>query len=133
MKYATAETIIASLPHPILPTVQSDPDYQTIHAIQKLLQANARAIDTHLGGGSLGHMGLIVSDASYSMIAPATEAGPTLWVSPTAPRRAPGNTDDTAEQISAARHTWDEESQTYHTYTSVQQALKKQIITVFEQ
>jgi hypothetical protein len=80
----------------------------------------------------LGHLGLIFSDASYAMIFPATEEGPTLWESPTAPGRAPGNTDGTAAQISAAQHTWDEEVQTYRTYTSVQQALKKQIITVFE-
>jgi hypothetical protein len=66
------------------------------------------------------------------MIAPETEADPTLWGSPTAPGRAPGNTGSIAAQISAARHTWDEEVQTYRTYTSVQQALKKQIITVFE-
>jgi hypothetical protein len=132
MKYATVEGVIASFPHPILPTVQGEPDYQTIHSIRKLLQANSRVVDTHLGGGSLGHLGLIVSDSSYDMIALATEAGPTLWVSSTAPGRAPGNTDGTAAQISAARHTWDEEIQTYRTYTSVQQALKKQIITVFE-
>jgi hypothetical protein len=124
MKYATAEDIIASFPHPILPTVQGEPDYQTIHAIRKLLQANARAIDTHLGGGTLGHLGLIVSDASYAMISPATDAGPTLWVSPTAPGRAPGNTEGTAAHISAARHIWEEEDHTYRKYTSVQQALK---------
>jgi hypothetical protein len=51
MKYATVEDVIASFPHPILPSVQGEPDYQTIHAIRKLLQANARAIYTHLGGG----------------------------------------------------------------------------------
>jgi hypothetical protein len=51
-------------------------------------------------------MGLIVSDASYAMVAPATEAGPTLWISPTAPGRAPANTDGTAAQISAVRHSW---------------------------
>jgi hypothetical protein len=66
------------------------------------------------------------------MIAPATEEGPTLWESPTAPGRAPGNTEGTAAQISAVRHTWDEEVQTYRTYTSVQQSLKKQITIVFE-
>jgi hypothetical protein len=125
MKYATVEDVIARFPHPILPTVQDEPDYQTIHAIRKLLQANARASYTHLGGGALGHLGLIVSDASYDMIAPATEAGTTLWESPTAPGRAPGNTDRTAAQISAAQHTWDEEVQTYRTYTFFQQALKK--------
>jgi hypothetical protein len=124
MKYATVEYVIASFPHPILPTVQGEPDYQTIHAIRKLLQANSRPIDTHLGGGYLGHLGLIVSDASYAMIAPAADAGPTLWVSPTAPGRAPSNTDGTAAHISAARHIWDEEVQTYRTYTSVKQALK---------
>jgi hypothetical protein len=57
------------------------------------------------------------------MIAPATDAGPTL--SPQAPGRAPANTDDTVAQTSAARHVWEEDVQTYRTYTSVQQALKK--------
>jgi hypothetical protein len=127
MKYATVEEVIASFPHPILPTVQGEPDYQSIHTIRKLLQANARAIGTHLGGGSLAHLGLIVSYASYAMIALATEAGPILWESPTAPGRAPDNTYGTVAQISAARHTWDEEVQTYCTYTSVQQALKNRL------
>jgi hypothetical protein len=132
MKYETVEDVIESFPHPIMPTVQVEPDYHTIHAIRKLLQANSRAIETHLGGGTLGHLRLIVSDASYAMITPATDAGTTLWVGPTGPGWDPGNTDGTAAQISAARHIWEEEVQTYRTYTSMQQALKKQIITVFE-
>jgi hypothetical protein len=125
MKYATVEDVIASFPHPVLTTVQGEPDYQKIHAIRKSLQANSRAIDTHLGGGTLGHLGLIVSDASYAMIAPSTDAGPALWINPQAPGRAPANTDGTAAQISAAHHVWEEDIQTYRTYTSVQQALKK--------
>jgi hypothetical protein len=100
---------MASFPHPVLPTVHGEPDYQTIHAIRKSLQANSRAIDTHLGGGTLGHLGLIVSDASYAMIAPATDSGPTLWIIPQAPGRAPANTDGTAAQIGAARHIWEED------------------------
>jgi hypothetical protein len=132
MKYATVEYFIASFPHPVLPTVQGEPDYQTMHTIRKSLQANSRVIDTHLGGGNLGHLGLIVSDATYVMIAPATDASPTLWISPQAPGRDPDNMDGTAAHISAARHVWEEDIQTYRTYTSVQQALKKQIISVFE-
>jgi hypothetical protein len=132
MKYATVEDVIASFPHPILPTVQGEPDYQTNYAIRKLLHANARAIDTHLGGGPLGHLGLVISDASYFMVAPATKAGPTLWISPTSPGRAPANTDGTAAQISAARNSWEEAVHTYRTFTSVQKALNKHIITVFE-
>jgi hypothetical protein len=132
MKYTTVEDATARFPHPILPTVEGEPDYQTIHATRKFLQANSRAIDTHLGGGTLGHLGLIISDASYAMIAPPTAEEQTIWVTPNDPGRAPATTDGTAAQISAARHIWEEDVQTYWTYTSVQQALKKQIISVFE-
>jgi hypothetical protein len=115
MKYATVEDVIASFPHPVLPTVQGEPDYQTIHTVRKSLQANSRAIVTHLGGGTLGHLGLIVSYASYAMISPATDAGPTLWISPQASGRAPANTDGTSAQISASRHIWEDDVQTYRT------------------
>jgi hypothetical protein len=66
------------------------------------------------------------------MIAPTTDAGPTLLTTPPAPGRAPVKMDGTAAQISAARHIWEEDAQRYRTYTSVQQALKKLIISVFE-
>jgi hypothetical protein len=132
MKYSTFEEVLASFPHPILPAEEGETDYQTIHATRKFLQANSRAIDTHLGGGTLGHLGLIVSDAAYSKIAPPTAEAPTFWVSPNAPGRAPATTDGTAAQLSAARHLWEEDVQTYRTCISVQQALKKQIIGVFE-
>jgi hypothetical protein len=132
MKYSTVENVMASFPHPVLPTVQGETDYQTIHATRKFLQANSRDIDTHLGGGTLGHLGLIISDSSYAKIAPTTNEEPKLWVRPNSPGQAPAATDGTAAQISATRHMWEEDVQTYRTCTSVQQALKKQIISVFE-
>jgi hypothetical protein len=132
MKYATFEDVMESFPHTILPTVEVEPDYQTIHTTRKFLQANSRAIDTHLGGGTLGHLGLIISDAAYSNIAPPTSGEPTVWETPNALGRAPATTDGTAAQLGAARHVWEEDVQTYQTCTSVQQALKKQIIGVFE-
>jgi hypothetical protein len=122
----------ASFPHPIIPPVEGEPDYQTINATRKFLQANSRAIDTHLGGGTLGHLGLVISDVSYSNIAPTTADAPTFWETPNDPGRAPATTDGTAVQINAALHVWEEDVQTYRTYTSVQQSLKKQIISVFE-
>jgi hypothetical protein len=119
MKYSTVEDVLASFPHPILPTVEGEPDYQTLHAARKFLQANSRAIDTHLGGGTLGHLGLIVSDEAYSNIAPPTAESPTFWVTTNAPGRAPAEMDGTAAQLSAARHLWEEDVQTYRTCTSV--------------
>jgi hypothetical protein len=49
-----------------------------------------------------------------------------------APGRAPETTDGTAAQISTGPHVWEEDVQTYRTYTSVQKALKNQIISVIE-
>jgi hypothetical protein len=132
MKYSTVEDVMASFPHPILPTVEGEPDYQTIHVTRKSLQVNSRAIDTHLGGGTLGHLGLIISDACYAMIALPTAYETTLWVTSNSPGREPATMDGTAAQISAARHIWEEDVQTYRTYTSIQKAVKKQIISVLE-
>jgi hypothetical protein len=80
----------------------------------------------------LGHWGLIISDVSYSNIAPLKADVPTFWGKPNSPGRAPSTTDGTSAHISRARRVWEEDVQTYQTYTSVQQALKKQIINVFE-
>jgi hypothetical protein len=132
MKYSNVEDVMASFPRPVLPTVQGEPDYQTIHATRKFLQANSQAIGTYLGGGTLGHLGLIILDAAYAIIAPTTNNEPTLWVTPNAPGRAPATPDGTAAQISTARHIWEEDVQTYRTCTSMQQELKKQIIRLFE-
>jgi hypothetical protein len=88
MKYATVEDVISCFPHPVLPSVTGEPYYHTLHAILKMLRANARSIDTHLGGGSFGHIGVIISDAAYEMISPLN-----AWKNPEFPGRAPTTID----------------------------------------
>jgi hypothetical protein len=86
-----------------------------------------------LGVGALGHLIIIVSEAAYATIAPTGENCPVLWVNPVSPGRKPAVIESgTAAQLSAARHSWEEVVLTLCTYNTVQQALKKQIITVFE-
>jgi hypothetical protein len=53
MKYATVEDVITSFPHQVMPSVPGEPDYHSLHAIRKMLQAKARSIDTHIGGGGI--------------------------------------------------------------------------------
>jgi hypothetical protein len=96
MKYSTVEDVLESFPHPILPTVEGEPDYQTIHVTRTFIQANSQAIYTPSVGGTLGHLGLIISDAAYSNIAPPTVGEPTVWETTNAPGRAPATTDGTA-------------------------------------
>jgi hypothetical protein len=98
MKYATVEDVISSFLHPVLPSVTGEPDYHTLHAICKMLRANARSIDTHLGGGAFGHLCVIISDAAYEMISPLT-----AWENPEFPGQAPAAIEGggTAAQIGA--------------------------------
>jgi hypothetical protein len=58
--------------------------------------------------------------------------GTNILVNTKRPRAGTSNNGWNIGPISAARHVWEEDVQTYRTCTSVQQALKKQIIGVFE-
>jgi hypothetical protein len=116
MKYSTVEDGIASFPYPVLPSVPGEPDYHTLHAIQKMLRANAHSIDTHLGGGALGHLGFIISDIAYEGISPLA-----TWVNPPSPGRCPAAIEGggTAAQISENKHRWEEATNAFKTYNTV--------------
>jgi hypothetical protein len=102
--------------------VTVEPDYHTLHAIRKMLRANARSIDTHLGGGAFGNIGVIISDTAYEMISRLN-----AWENPEFPGRAPTATEGggTAAKISSTKHLWEEATTDFKTYTTVQSALKK--------
>jgi hypothetical protein len=99
MKYGTVEDVISCFPHPVLPSVTGEPDYHTLHTIRKMLRANARSIDTHIGEGAFGHLGVIISDAAYEMISPLN-----AWENPEFPGRSPTAIErgGTSAKISAA-------------------------------
>jgi hypothetical protein len=128
MVHSTVEDVIASSPHPILPTVQGEPDYHTIHSIRKLLCANARSIESHLGGGALGHLSIIISIVTYT---PVAHAHP--WVNPESPGGDPNEIIGGASAALLAEcHHWEEAVSIFRTWKTVEQALEKQIITAFE-
>jgi hypothetical protein len=112
MKYANIEDMSACFPYPVRPIVQGKRDDQIIHANREFIKANSRAIDTHLGGGTRGNMGLIISDEYYDMISPPTDAVPLLWTSPQAPGWAPTNTGGISARIRDARQISEEDVQT---------------------
>jgi hypothetical protein len=128
MVHLTVEDVIASFPHPILPTVKGEPYYHTIHSIRKLLRANARSIEYHLGFGALGHLGIIVLIRTHATVAPAHPL-----VNPKSPGGAPHEiVGGIAAALIVERHRWEEALSIFRTCTTVEQALKKQIITSFE-
>jgi hypothetical protein len=126
MVHATVEDVIASSPHTILPTVQGEPDYHTIHSIRKILRANARSIESYTGGGDLGHLGIILSITTYATYATITLAHP--WENTELPAGATNEiVGGTAAAVLAERHHWEEAVVIFRTWKTVEQALKNKL------
>ena len=44
------------------------PTYETVHKLWNKFKANARSVYSHLGGGTHGHLGLVLTAAQYADI-----------------------------------------------------------------
>eukprot|EP00957_Ditylum_brightwellii_P087895 6693684-Ditylum_brightwellii.AAC.1 len=62
----TAEIITASFPHPVIPRLPGDPTYERIYEVKKILSKNAGCVQSTLGGGRHGLLGLTIRPADYT-------------------------------------------------------------------
>ena len=53
-----------------LSPIHGEPSYETLDKLLKQLKANARTVHSNLGGGAHGHLGLVISPASYALLSP---------------------------------------------------------------
>ena len=68
MSSYTVENIIESFPNSSIPIIEGEPTYDKIKQIKKLLIENASSIQTTLGGGNYGYLGLILKLAKYQTV-----------------------------------------------------------------
>jgi hypothetical protein len=78
------DALIESFPTPSLPNIEGEPTYLQLAALLKEIKANAASVPHVQGGGSNGHLGIVVSNAVYSTIAPGTP-----FIKPTNPAQHP--------------------------------------------
>ena len=73
-----------TLPHPVLTKLgfDKDPTAFTIRILNREVKANASAIDSTLGGGLHGHLGMVMPDAAYTALAGVAFALPVRPVAP---------------------------------------------------
>eukprot|EP00957_Ditylum_brightwellii_P150241 11441381-Ditylum_brightwellii.AAC.1 len=62
----TAKTITASFPHPVILRLPGDPTYEHIYEVNKILSKNAGSVQSTLGGGRHGLLGLTIRPADYT-------------------------------------------------------------------
>ena len=113
-------------PHPELTPIPTDtkPDYLSLKLIHQQLNANAMAVPSDLGGGSHGHLALVVPAAQYNAM-PGTAA----WVHPDHPGPNPVYPPTpTGPVIAATDRQYKHALENFKTNTATEAMLKRLLI-----
>jgi hypothetical protein len=86
MTACTTYEIIAGFPHISLPKVTDEQTFEDLKIIRRLLNTNAMIVSSYEGGGLHGHLGIIMTNDNYFVVAtevftaPANQGGGTIVV-----------------------------------------------------
>jgi hypothetical protein len=119
----SVDYITAKFPVKTLPLIEGEPDYENINNMVQMLYGNAASLQSPLGGGQHGHIGIIMSTVLYATLSNQqydTPADPGL--PPVPPARATGAI------IEENRISYASERKIYDNHTNMDDALKSQII-----
>jgi uncharacterized protein (DUF433 family) len=124
----SVDDIVAKFPHKTITTIADEPDYATINTMVEILYGNAASLPTSLGGGSHGHIGLLMTPALYDTLAPGT-----AYIAPDDPGAVPihaiGATATTRES-NVLIHT--EHRRIFDNHHNMDAALKAQVIDTIQ-
>ena len=129
MSLPTLPKIVENFPFKTLTPIIGEPNYPAINQMTQELYANASSLPSTLGGGKHGHLGLIMKDALYSSITKST------FTIPADPGPSPIYPGDKITTITHDNMTniWSTKSYTYRCCTSMESALKAQVIEAVEE
>jgi hypothetical protein len=123
----TVDEIINGFPNPVLPKIDHKPTFEDIQVTTRLLNANAIAVPSMVGGGAHRHLGVIMTQVEYATISATPSVEPfNPGAIPTNPEGT--NTVDTS-QI-ARMH--DEFHRIYTSMINVDQALKRIMLEAYD-
>ena len=109
-----------------LTPIRGEPTYETVHKLWNEIKANTRSVYSHLGGGTHGHLGLVLTAAQYADISNTVftrQAHPGPLATPLA---------DTDVQRSTFRDSHIEDLQVFREVMGVEQALIQQIVATID-
>ena len=109
--------------HKVLTRVHGQPTYDTLQTLSTEIKANAASVPSTLGGGSYGHLGLVLSADRYATLATALP-----WISPANPGPFVPPAAGTAAQIEAAKDVWRELKLSFDLCQATEKALIAQIV-----
>ena len=112
--------------HPELTRIVGEPTTATLITLQGEIGDNAQAVQSVLGGGAHGHLGLVCSPAAYRALIPGVDA----YIRPTNPGPLDIVPDGlTQYQITQAREEHRESTRLFCEVLSVERAIIQQIVS----
>ena len=80
-------------PHSTPTPIRGEPDYKYLKKLKNELRANASSVDSDLGGGDHGYLGLVLSEQEYRRIYPDTPFEAPEFLGPLVIRRGTNTAD----------------------------------------
>ena len=108
--------------YPDLTKIHGEPTYESLRLIQNQLKANARSIHTYLGGGQLGHLGLVLTPAQYALLSPHP------YVRPPRPPPLVLPAYQLPHVVQTAQNRHNDQVKLFNECNNVEQALRQQIV-----
>ena len=106
--------------------IRGEPTYETVHKLWNEVKANARSLYSHLGGGTHGHLGLVLTAAQYADIST------TVFTHPAYPGPLAIPSEVTVIQRSTLRDAHIEDLRVFCEVMGVEQALIQKIIATID-
>ena len=113
--------------HKILPKIEGEPTFKTLHILLQLLKDNACPVPCTLGSRTNGYVGMLVSDVSCQILVPDTpliapvHSGPLTTVP-----------DATQYQIALVKSLHDKATRVFRDYALMQRALIQQLVMAID-
>ena len=115
--------------HPDLTRIVGEPTTASLITLQAEIRDNAQSVQTVLGGGEHGHLGLVCTNTAYRALIPGID----LYDRPTNPGPLNIATDSlTQYQIAQAREEHSERTRLFREVLSVERATIQQIVSAIE-
>ena len=106
--------------------ISGAPTNKTLKRLKQELRANASSVESDLGGGDHGYLGLVLDDVEYATVSPTAFTAPTYPTALTIPTNA------TQVEALSLREQHKEEKRAYYECKNVEKALQRHIQDAIE-
>ena len=115
--------------HPELTRIVGEPTTATLITLQAEIRDNAQSVQSDLGGGANGHLGLVCSAEAYQALVPEVQP----YIRPENPGRLEVAQDELTQfQIAQARAEHSEETRVFREVLGVERAIIQQMVVAIE-